>query len=70
MKIDGHRVRAARHAKKLTREQLAVEIGVSHATISRVERGLGDVAAGTAFLISQTLNVPLEELFTENGAAA
>ncbi len=69
MKIDGQAVRDARKAREVTAEQLAHDVGVSTATISRIERGVGDVAAGTAYLIAQTLDVPLESLFTEGAAA-
>jgi transcriptional regulator with XRE-family HTH domain len=75
MKVDGEAVKAARKAKmvdgrEMSRELLAVRVGVSADTIARVEQNRGDVAAGTAYLIAQELEVPLESLFTENGAAA
>lgn len=77
MKISGDRVRAARKADRnredgrvLSREKLAARVGVSAATIERVERDVGDVAAGTAFLIATELGVSLESLFTEGEAVA
>lgn len=69
MKIDGQAVRAARDAKGISREKLASRIGVSSDTIYRVERGDGDVAAGTAYLIAQELEVDLRSLFTEEQVA-
>lgn len=74
VKIDGDAVKQARKAKLvdgrgMSRAILAVRIGVSPETIARVERNLGDVAAGTAYLIAEELGVPLESLFTANGEA-
>ena len=65
MKVNGQAVREARRAKGLSREELAVAVGVSVHTISRIERDLGDAIAGTAYLIAQELDVDLESLFTE-----
>lgn len=63
MKVNGHAIRHYRAKRHLTREQLAVDVGVSHETISRVEREDGNVAATTVFLISERLAVPLPALF-------
>jgi transcriptional regulator with XRE-family HTH domain len=68
MRIDGQRVRASRDAKGISRERLAAKIGVSTKTIERVETDQGDVAAGTAYLIAQELEVDLRTLFTEEPA--
>lgn len=69
MRIDGDAVRKAREAKGISRERLASKIGVSSGTIERVEMNKGDVAATTAFLIAQELDVDLLSLFTEEQVA-
>lgn len=76
MIVNGQAVKRAREAKNLSRAHLAVEIGVSHETISRIERGK-DTAATTMYQLADFLDVPLESLFTDpaqpaakNGEAA
>lgn len=71
MKLDGTQIRKAREAKtpRLGRERLAARIGVSEDTIVRVEAGIGDVAASTAFAIARELDLDLESLFIDDGEA-
>jgi transcriptional regulator with XRE-family HTH domain len=69
MRINGDAIRAARKAKGMSREQLAVHVGVSYATIGNAERGETDTAAGTAWLIAETLGVPIQSLFVDEAVA-
>ena len=53
----------------MSRERLAVRIGVSAETIARVERNQNDVAAATAYKISQELDLNLDDMFIEEATA-
>jgi transcriptional regulator with XRE-family HTH domain len=55
------RVRAAREARGLTREQLAVRAGVSSSTLYLAERA-GLLSDATAAKVAAVLGVPAEEL--------
>lgn len=55
----GSRIRLARKERRWTVEQLAERVGVTHVTISKVERGDLTVALGTAFEAAAVVGVPL-----------
>jgi len=59
LRLLGLRVRAARRERRWTVEQLAERVGVSHATIRKVEQGHPSVAIGTAFETAALVGVPL-----------
>ena len=52
-------IRSARLRRGWTVEELAERVGVSHPTITKVERGDPSVAAGTLFEAATVLGVPL-----------
>jgi len=62
----GSQVKRARTERGWTIAELAERVGVTQATISRVERGEPTVALGVAFEAAAITGVPL---FTENQAA-
>jgi transcriptional regulator with XRE-family HTH domain len=55
----GARVRLARRERRWTVQELADRIGVSHVTVSKVERGDLTVGLGVAFEAAAVLGVPL-----------
>mgnify|MGYP000852415171 CR=1 FL=1 len=58
-----NRVREIRSSLGMTQEQLAGLIGVARQSIISIERERYLPNIETALLISQSLNVPVEELF-------
>lgn len=68
MEIDygliGERVRKARKSKKWSQERLSEEIDVSTAFMSRIEQGRGKVNLKRLALLSEALEIPIEELIT------
>lgn len=60
----GRRVRKRREALKLTQEQLAGEVGVTHQAISRVEGGHTSPSAELVIKLSQALGVTCDYLLT------
>jgi len=58
-KLLGARIRLARRERRWTIEELAARVGVSHVTMSKVERGDPTVRLGTAFEAAATTGVPL-----------
>jgi transcriptional regulator with XRE-family HTH domain len=55
----GARIRLARRERRWTAEELAARVGVSHVTISKVERGDPSVRLGVAFEAAAILGIPL-----------
>jgi transcriptional regulator with XRE-family HTH domain len=55
----GARVRLARRERRWTVAELAERVGVSHVTISKVERGDLTVGLGVAFEAAWVVGVPL-----------
>lgn len=55
----GARVRLARRERRWTLQELADRVGVTHATMRKVERGELTVALGVAFEAAAVLGVPL-----------
>lgn len=55
----GARVRLARHERGWTLQELADRIGVTHPTMSKVERGDLSVRLGVAFEAAVLVGVPL-----------
>jgi transcriptional regulator with XRE-family HTH domain len=56
-----NRIRAAREAAGLTREQLAVKAGVSSTTLYLAERA-GLISANTTAKVASVLGIPAKEL--------
>ncbi len=59
----GLKITDLRKAQKLSKVQLAFEIGTSEGYIRRIEKGSVNVGAVTLFRIAETLNVPVQSLF-------
>jgi transcriptional regulator with XRE-family HTH domain len=59
----GERVRAARMARKLTQQDLAVALGMSVAYLSLIERGGRNPPFATVVRIGLALGVPVSRLF-------
>lgn len=59
----GQRVRLARDAKPVSREDMAQYLGVSMATIQRYENGSQRIAAARLWQICRRLDVKLSHLF-------
>ncbi len=55
----GERIRLARRERRWTVAELAERVGVSHVTMSKVERGDPSVALGTAFEAAALVGVTL-----------
>jgi transcriptional regulator with XRE-family HTH domain len=62
----GGRVRALRHSRGMTQDQLAVAVDLQTPGISRIETGQAGVSLTTAAQLAEALGVPLSELFSEN----
>lgn len=59
----GKRVQQLRHAKKITQEELAEQVGVSIESISNIERGIHGPGFETLEKIMAALEVPAKTLF-------
>lgn len=59
----GRRVKLLRERAALTQEQLAEKIDRTVDAVSNIERGIHATKIEIAYLISQAVNVPLEDLF-------
>lgn len=60
----GKRVRALRHQRNLTIEQLSALANIEYRQVSDVERGKSNSTVSTLFAIAQALEVSLAELLT------
>ena len=59
------RLKAARAAKDLSQEQLALKCGVSRQTINAIEKGDYNPTINLCIAICRTLDKTLDELFWE-----
>ncbi len=64
-KVLGMNVRKAREAARLTQDQLARAIGVTHPTINRLENGKQNVTLDVVEKIAKRLNVEVYSLFSK-----
>lgn len=62
-----HRIRAWRQERGLTLEALAAEIGMSHANLGRIERGLVPLGEEHLAALARALGVDVPELFRAPG---
>jgi transcriptional regulator with XRE-family HTH domain len=63
----GSKIRKIRELKRLSQEELANLVGVSQTTIHNIESNkLLGVDIGLAIKISQTLDIPIQELLPES----
>lgn len=61
IKSFGAKVRELREALKMSQDFLAVKIGVSRATVNRIENGHHCPDAAALFNLSEALKVPIED---------
>jgi XRE family transcriptional regulator, aerobic/anaerobic benzoate catabolism transcriptional regulator len=61
-KMLGERIRAARHRKGLTQQELADESGTSRVQIARVETGRGRMSIGSLRAVARVLGVGIDYL--------
>lgn len=61
-KAIGQRIKYYRGEKRLTQSQLANQIGVSCETLGKMERGVYGITLENAILISEALEVSLDNL--------
>lgn len=66
----GNAIRALRHARKLTLENVAARSGISIGALSQVERGKGNPAFFTLIKIAHALDVPLTSLLEAGSAVS
>jgi len=59
LRLLGSRIRLARQRRRMTVEELAERVGVSQATMRRIEQGSPTVRAGGMFEAAAVLGVPL-----------
>jgi transcriptional regulator with XRE-family HTH domain len=59
MRLLGGRIRLARMRRRMTVQELAERVGVTHTTIRRVERGSLSVKVGIVFEAASVLGVAL-----------
>ena len=63
--IVGSKIRTIRQSKGLTIEQLAFEVGVEYAQLSRIERGRINTSVFQLFMISKALNISFSEIIND-----
>ncbi|MDO5744088.1 MAG: cupin domain-containing protein [Micrococcaceae bacterium] len=61
----GSRIRAARHAQRLTIDQVADSTGLTKGFLSRVERDLTSPSVASLVTLCQVLSMEVGELFTQ-----
>lgn len=61
----GSKIRAARHAQRLTIEQVAESTGLTKGFLSRVERDLTSPSVASLVTLCQVLSVSIGELFAQ-----
>lgn len=64
LKKFGEHLRELRTIRGLSQQELALKAGISKNQVGNIERGEVNVTLSTAYLISITLEVRLEELFS------
>lgn len=68
-KAIGERIRSLRLARRLPQRQLATTLGVSQASISRIESGKEGLTVDQLIKVCRLFNVPPSEFFPEEGTA-
>jgi len=58
----GSKIRQHRRARDLTQEQLGRKVGMTRATINRIEKNKADVVVSKLEKIAEVLGVPTAEL--------
>jgi transcriptional regulator with XRE-family HTH domain len=59
----GTRIREIRISKNLSMEKLATDTGIEYSQLSRIELGKINTSIYHVYIISQSLNVPVQDLF-------
>ena len=63
--IDGAKIRYLREKSGLTMKELGVQVGISEAAVSCLERNLKDVSVANLKRIADVFHVPLDDLLSE-----
>lgn len=61
----GSRIKNIRTKKKLTQEQLSEKVGINPKYLSSIERGLENPTLNTLIKVSESLNVNLDDVFSQ-----
>lgn len=64
----GERIRAAREARSISQERLAIELGVSWSTVNRYERDKNQPSVNRLRLLAEVLEIPITDLLGEAAA--
>jgi transcriptional regulator with XRE-family HTH domain len=59
----GAHIRRLRQEKGITMRAFALDMGVEHSQLSKIERGINNPTISTVLAISETLKIPMKELF-------
>ena len=59
----GNRIREIRISKSLSMEKLATDTGIEYSQLSRIELGKINTSIYHVYIISQSLKVPIQDLF-------
>lgn len=61
----GDNIRKHRLSKSITLEKLALESGIEYSQISRIERGVINTSVYHVYIISNTLEMPMKNIFND-----
>ncbi len=61
--VIGRKILDLRVAAGLSRQQLAIQLDITHQQLAKIEYGQNRIAAGRLIMVSRALNQPLEEFF-------
>jgi transcriptional regulator with XRE-family HTH domain len=59
----GQKIRAVRHEKQMSLNQLSAQFGLEKSSISKLENGKSNSTVLTLWGLSEALNVPVERFF-------
>lgn len=62
----GKNIAIARHALRLTQEDVAFELDITNTSYSRIEQGKSDISFNRLLQIAQILKVPVSSLVQED----
>ena len=62
----GKNIAIARHALRLTQEDIAFELDITNTSYSRIEQGKSDISFNRLLQIAQILKVPVSSLVQED----
>jgi transcriptional regulator with XRE-family HTH domain len=62
-KTFGSQLRKLRLAKGISMRKLALQADMEYSQLSKIERGVINTTISTAYVLSETLDIPAKELF-------